>query len=243
MHLNEDSLQAGDLRHLVDHIFEIDNYRSKMGTDKDVCVLSFTVETKSPAEDMVNFIEKGYKFVLDADTTPGELEDGKYKVFVELERNRDLAENICNILYGIKRLTDIDLFKFRYYKSFNSIDAVKEQLEEFVPLDPNTYEQRLQERKQKSAETFFAKTIPESLIQQGDILQIKKVYADPIKFKIINYGTKEEVISAVQDKINVNEWAEIIFLTKYFGDFNITKFGDKLMFEDNGQAVLLERQR
>ena len=41
--------------------------------------------------------------------------------------------------------------------------------------------------------------------------------------------------------INVNEWAEIIFLTKYFGDFNITKFGNKLMFEDKGHAVLMER--
>ena len=67
MYLNEDSLKSGDLRDLVSHIFEVDCYKSKMGEDKDVVVLSFTVESRSPAEDLVSFIEKGYQFVLDAD--------------------------------------------------------------------------------------------------------------------------------------------------------------------------------
>jgi hypothetical protein len=241
MQLNEDSLQSGDLKNLVSHIFEIDNYRSKMGEDKDVVVVSFTVESKHPAEDLVNFVEKGYQFVLDADMTPGELSDGKYRVFVELERNKEIAENICNMLYGIKKLTGIDEFKFRYHKSFNSLDAVKEQLEEIIPSNPLTYEQQIQERKAGNAETFFAKTIPESLTMQDDIIKIKKVYAESLKFKIIAAGTRQAVLESIEDKINVNEWAEVIFLTKYFGDFNITKFGNKLMFEDSGNAVLLER--
>jgi len=241
MQLNEDSLQSGDLKNLVSHIFEIDNYRSKMGEDKDVVVVSFTVESKHPAEDLVNFVEKGYQFVLDADMTPGELSDGKYRVFVELERNKEIAENICNMLYGIKKLTGIDEFKFRYHKSFNSLDAVKEQLEEIIPSNPLTYEQQIQERKASNAETFFAKTIPESLTMQDDIIKIKKVYAESLKFKIIAAGTRQAVLESIEDKINVNEWAEVIFLTKYFGDFNITKFGNKLMFEDSGNAVLLER--
>jgi hypothetical protein len=241
MQLNEDSLQSGDLKNLVSHIFEIDNYRSKMGEDKDVVVVSFTVESKHPAEDLVNFVEKGYQFVLDADMTPGELSDGKYRVFVELERNKEIAENICNMLYGIKKLTGIDEFKFRYHKSFNSLDAVKEQLEEIIPSNPLTYEQQIQERKAGNAETFFAKTIPESLTMQDDIIKIKKVYAESLKFKIIAAGTRQAVLESIEDKINVNEWAEVIFLTKYFGDFNITKFGNKLMFEDGGNAVLLER--
>jgi len=241
MQLNEDSLQAGDLKDLVSHIFEIDNYRSKMGEDRDVVVLSFTVESRHPAEDLVDFVEKGYQFVLDADMTPGELDDGKYRVFVELERNRQVAENICDMLYGIKKLTGIDGFKFRYYKSFNSLDAVKEQLEEIVPNDPRTYQQQIEERKQGTAEDFFSKTLPETVEMQDDLIKIKKTYADPLMFRIVGYGHKDTVLESIEDKINVNDWAEIIFLTKYFGDYNITKFGNKLMFEDAGQAVILER--
>ena len=107
MLLNEDSLKAGDLRNLVKHIFEVDNYKSKMGDDKDIVVLSFTVEHKAPAEDLVSFIEKGYQFVLDADMTPGELSDGKYRVFVEMQRTPKVAEQINDLLYGVQKLTGI----------------------------------------------------------------------------------------------------------------------------------------
>ena len=241
MQLNEDSLQAGDLRDLVHHVFEVDSYRSKMGDDKDVVVLSFTVESKDPADDLVNFIEKGYQFVLDADVTPGELANGKYKVFVELQRDSHVAEHISDLLYGVKKLTGLEDFKFRYYKSFDSKDAVREMLEEVIPNDPNTYEENIKEHKMESYEHFFAKGRLEKVVMEGDLLRVKKIYADPLQFKVIRAGTPEDILESIEEKINVNEWAEVIFLTKYFGDFNITKFGNKLMFEDKGHAVLMER--
>lgn len=239
--LNEDSLKSGDLRGLVNHIFEIDSYQSKMGDDKDVVVLSFTVESREPADDLVNFIEKGYQFVLDADMTPGELSDGKYRVFVELERDRHIAENIADMLYGIKKLTDIENFKFRYYKSFNSQDAVKEELESAIPNSPDLYQQRIKEQTLEHAEKFFSKSMLEKVIVEGDNLLVKKVYADPLLFKVIKSGPKLEVLESITENVNVNDWAEVIFLTKYFGDFNITKFKNKLMFEDKGYSVILER--
>ncbi len=241
MQLNEDSLRAGDLRDLVKHIFEIDSYKSKMGDDRDVVVLSFTVEDKEPAEDLVDFIEKGYQFVLDADVTPGELKDGKYRVFVELERDRHVAENIDNMLYGIKKLAGVDQFKFRYYKSFSSVDAVKEQLEEIIPQSPIDYESRIQEMKLENYENFFSKSILENLKMEDDVLHLKKVYADPLRFRYVKSGKRNDVIESIDDKINVEGWPEVIFLTKYFGDYNITKYGNKIVFEDGGYAVVLER--
>jgi hypothetical protein len=212
-----------------------------MGDDKDVVVVSFTVESREPADDLVNFIEKGYQFVLDADVTPGELANGKYKVFVELQRDKHVAENIANMLYGIGKLTEVGGFKFRYYKSFDSKDAIKETLEEIIPNDPLTYEDRIKEHRMESYEHFFGKSMFESVSVDSDLLTVKKIYADPLKFKIISAGKTGTVLENIKEKINVNEWAEVIFLTKYFGDFNITKFGNKLMFEDSGTAVLLER--
>ena len=49
------------------------------------------------------------------------------------------------------------------------------------------------------------------------------------------------LIESIKDKINVNDFSEIIFLCKYVGDYNITKFGDKLTFENSGKALLLKR--
>lgn len=242
MLLNEDSLKAGDLRNLVKHIFEVDNYASKMGEDKDIVVLSFTVESKSPAEDLVGFIEKGYDFVLDADMTPGEMDDGKYRVFVEMQRTPKVSEQIADMLYGVGKLTGIDNFRFRYHKSFKSQDAVIETLHTVIPSDPTTYEQTITENKLLGYDQFFSKSMFESVrINDEDVLEIKKIYADLLRFRVVAQGSRDSVIESLEEKINVNEWAEVIFLCKYFGDYNITKFGDKLVFENEGQALVLER--
>ena len=50
-------LRIGDLKDLVHHIFEIDAYASKMGDDKNIVTLSFTVGDKNPADDLMRFLE------------------------------------------------------------------------------------------------------------------------------------------------------------------------------------------
>jgi hypothetical protein len=130
---------------LVDNILEIDSYASKMGEDKEIVVLAFTVKSKEPADDLVNFVENGYDFVLDADTSPGELSDGKYKVFVEIERNRHITKQILELLNGLSYLTEIDDFKFRYHKSFHSLDADADNLDKMVPQTKEDYEVTVQE--------------------------------------------------------------------------------------------------
>jgi hypothetical protein len=37
------------------------------------------------------------------------------------------------------------------------------------------------------------------------------------------------------------DMAEVMFLTKYIGNYNITKVGNKFIFENGNWAVLLER--
>ena len=91
--LNE-GLRATDLKEMVHDIFEVDSFRSKMGEDQDVCVVSFKVKDRSPAKDLMEFIEKGYEFVLDADVSSGEDNNGEYSVFVEISRTPKLAEHI-----------------------------------------------------------------------------------------------------------------------------------------------------
>ena len=65
-------LREKDLRDMIYRILEIDSFSSKMGDDKDIVTLSFSVKEQTAAEDLMNFVEKGYEFVLDADATSGE---------------------------------------------------------------------------------------------------------------------------------------------------------------------------
>ena len=129
------SLSHGDLHDLVDNVLEIDSYKSKMGSDADIVTLSFSTKTKESAVDLSSFLEKGYNFVLDSDSTPGEQSDGTYKVFVEIERDKAAVDNIMELANGVENLTSIKKLKYRYYKEWKSKVLSADALEEELPLD------------------------------------------------------------------------------------------------------------
>lgn len=235
-------LRSGDLESLVYHIFEIDSFASKMGDDKNIITLSFSVKDKNPADDLVQFLESGYSFILDADATSGEQSDGTYKVFVELERDSSANENILEIIDGIKKLANVDEFKFRYYKNWRSKVATLDELNKDVPLHPDNYGIKVNESNLDNYKNFFNKSYVETVEMLDDVLTIKKPFADPINFEFINFGESEEVINNISESFNANDFAEIIFLSKYIGDYNITKYGDKLTFENAGKTLVLKRQ-
>jgi hypothetical protein len=240
--INE-GLLAGDLRMLVDNIFEIDSYSSKMGEDTDIVVLAFTVKTQGPATDLVTFMENGYDFVLDADASPGELSDGKYKVFVEIERNRRIHEQILELLSGIGLLADIDNFKFRYHKSFHSVDADEKNLDEMVPKTKDAYEISIQENVMNNFSNFFGRSYLEQVSVDHEDLVFQKKYAEPLRLRIADFGTKAQVYDNIVGPIMLegNSMSEIMYFTKYVGNYNITKVGDKFVFENGKYAVALEK--
>lgn len=238
-----ESLEAGDLRMLVDNIFEIDSYSSKMGSDKDIVVLSFNVESHEPAKDLVNFIERGYDFVLDADSTPGELSNGRYKVFVEIERNRRVADQILEVLDGVSKLAEVDNWKFRYYKSFHSINADEQTLKETVPQTKDDYENRIRENQMNNFSNFFNRSYVESIDVDNDDIVFQKKYAEPLRMRIRNFGLKESIYESIPGHIMLEskDISEVIFLTKFVGNYNITKVGNFFVFENQGYALAMEK--
>jgi len=141
--LNE-NLEHNDLKRLVHPELHIDEYKSKMGDDCDVCVVSFKVSGKEPSADLVSFIEKGYDFVLDADVSSGEKEGGDYLVFVELERAEELPEQIITIMEDLMNLTEQELsdWRVRYHKSSVDHDLTIESLKELIVLSPEAYSRK-----------------------------------------------------------------------------------------------------
>jgi hypothetical protein len=142
-HLRE-NLEHGDLKRLVHHELHIDEYKSKMGSDADVCVISFKVSGKEAATDLVGFIEKGYDVVLDADVSSGEKEGGDYLVFVELERTPKLPEQIVKMMEDVMNLTEQELedWRVRYQKSNKDHSLTVDALKDMIPLTAEVYEKK-----------------------------------------------------------------------------------------------------
>ena len=235
-------LRENDLKHMLHNVFEIDSFKSKMGDDEDIVTLSFSLRDKAPADDLVKFLEGGYSFILDADATAGEQSDGSYKVFVELERNRHVHEHIYEVLDGVKKISGIDDLKFRYYKNFKSKDATMENLDTHIPKDPNNYGLTRNQTTMENYKNFFNNSYVDSVDLLENNLTIKKPYADPIVFEFVDFGDRNKILKNVSEGFNVDAYPEILFLTKYLGDYNISKYGDNLVFENEGLALVVKRK-
>jgi hypothetical protein len=139
-----EGLEVGDLKRLIHPELHIDEFKSKLGDDQDVVVVSLKVDTKEPANDLVAFIEKGYNWVLDADVSSGEMEDGSYIVFVELDRTKESAENIMEMIEDLMNLTEqsTDDWRVRYFKSREEKQLSLEALQSMIPNSPEAYEKK-----------------------------------------------------------------------------------------------------
>lgn len=237
--LNE-GLRPLDLKDLIKPIFEVDTFRSKMGEDDDVCVVSFTVKDRNPAKDLMEFIEKGYNFVLDADVSAGENNNGEYAVFVEISRTPKLSEQIRELTLGIKRLSGIDDWKFVYHKSNKEHNADENSLRSVIPETSESYKRKMNEAKTESVKQFFNKTLMDDLTINDSIITIHKPFDQKISLRWLNENDPQAVVEGAMD-IDADSTAEIFWLTKVLGDYNISKFGDKFLFTNGDRAMLLQR--
>ena len=156
--INE-SLERGDLARLLRDELHIDQFQSKMGEDKDVIVLSFKIKDKDPALDLVDFIEKGYDWVLDSDTSSGEKEDGDYLVFVEMDRDTDAPDRIMRLIADINNLTgqEISDWRWKYHKDVRGYDMTEEELSNNIPLTQEAYEQRFSKKSEAKSDDELVK--------------------------------------------------------------------------------------
>jgi len=240
--LNE-GLRPLDLKEMVYPTFEVDTFRSKMGEDRDVCVVSFQVKERSPANDLMEFIEKGYHFVLDADVSSGENDKGEYSVFVEMSRTPKLAEHIKELMYGVNKLTGIDDFKFKYHKDHQTHEVNEETIKHVVPSTAREYDGLMHRMKVESVKRFFSKTLMDDLSLEGNVITIHKPFDKQVKLEIVKEDSTDSILEGIEDGYAVDEKAtsEIFWLTKILGDYGINKIGETFVFNNGSQSMLLKR--
>lgn len=242
--LNE-SLRYGDLKNFVNEVFTIDRYKSKMGEDQDVVVLGFRVKEKFPATDLVEFIERGYPFILDADMSSGEESDGQYQVFVELERTANLPKQLKELLSGISNLTDSFNWRFRYQSNSSSVEFDEDSITENVPITPEEYSTKILEIKTTDVKSFFDQGATEVALESDNTLTFSKPYSGDITAKFIAIGDYDDVKHTVPGAISLDESSrgQTVFLNKFLGNYDINKIGNKFLIRNGDRAVVIEKDR
>ena len=239
----KEGLKAGDLEGVVHKRFSVDQYKSKMGDDRNIMVLAFTVEGLAPAKDLERFAETGYTEILDADATPGTMEDGKHRVFVEFARTEQVDQHIFKFLDDLKKLTNIEMFEFTYHKRSVPFEASAKNLADVLPRTPIAYTQKIESLRLGEVKDFFDKFAMMEFKLDNNIVEITKRGADTLKFELHAYGDTKMLLKEIQAfKIDQEAISECIFLTKYFGPYQITKTTeDRFIFSKGQESALLSK--
>ena len=237
--------KAGDLEGVVSSRFSVDQYKSKMGEDSNIMVLAFSVDGQAPAKDLERFAETGYGEILDADATPGSMEDGKHKVFIEFARDEKVAMNIAKFLEDLKKLTNIETFEFTYHKGDMAQQATTENLAT-LPSTSEAYEQKVNEMKVSEAKNFFDKYNMLECKLNENILSFKKHGSQQeLQFEIHKVGLTSDIRKEAKAfAIDIDSIAECTHLTKYFGPYDITKTTEnRFIFSKGNEAVVLSKSQ
>lgn len=235
-----EGLRAGDLKNMISHNFTIDQYKSKIGEDENTVVLAFQINDRFATVDVMEFIEKSYNFVLDADMSPGEERDSTYRLFIEIERTSKVIDQIFEILAGLSRLCGIDQWKFKYQKETTSYKFTSENATEHIPLSQTQYQEYLIKIKEKFVSEVInqgSATITE--YNQNDQIVVTRPFAQPLAFQVEAMGSYKQVVDQFRGAVQLDEHSasEVLFLEKFLGNQNIHKINNKFIIQ-NGDIAL-----
>ena len=136
------ALDYMDLEGQLKDKITIDEYAAKMGKDSDIVTITFTVHSKLAAQDLVTWFERGYDFVLDASISDGEIDSGKWLVFVEMSRRSKVPNRIITLLEDLETLTGIEVGDWTVEIDGDEYEASEEIMKQKMILNPNEYKDK-----------------------------------------------------------------------------------------------------
>ena len=137
-----EALEYKDMEGMLKPTIHVDEFASKMGDDDEIIVLSFFVRSAQAAHDLENWFEKGYDWVMDADTSPGEIRPGRYLVYVEMRRRSRVPEQIQTMLEDLSTLTEFQPDQWQMHYEDQERSFTPEEFARLVPLSPKAYREQ-----------------------------------------------------------------------------------------------------
>jgi len=168
------SIKNLEMQNHISELITIDNFAAKLGKDEDVSVVKFQTDNKAVAEDLVHFIETGCAFVLDADNSPAKNQEGRYNIFVELERNDDLPKKIMELVRDIEQVSGMLPWKFTFHKKDNEYALSEETLAVIVPTSSSQYNFLTDDNIEEDIKSFFESSAILHRRLKGKHLTLKK---------------------------------------------------------------------
>ena len=170
------SIDHLEMQNYISEVIAVDSFAAKLGKDEDVCVLKFQSNNKTVAEDLVNFIETGCDFILDADMSPAKNDQGLYNIFVEIERNDDIPKKIIEVIRDVEQVSGMLPWQFKFYKNENLYALNDENINTIVPTSPSQYKLLTDDKIEEDIKAFFESASVVTKRIKGKKLILKKAF-------------------------------------------------------------------
>jgi hypothetical protein len=164
--LNE-GLEYHDLEGQMLPIVTVDEYAAHMGNDSEIVTLAFTVKSEAAGNDLVDWFERGYDWVLDAQVSEGEVKPGQYLVFVEMNRRSSVPKRIIELLDDLETLTAVPVKDWTIVVDDEEHSPEEDVLKQVITISPHDY---------RETEEVEEEEINEMRERAG--LDVKAIHAD-----------------------------------------------------------------
>jgi hypothetical protein len=164
--LNE-SLDYHDLEGQMLPVVSVDEYAAHMGKDSEIVTLAFTIKSEAAGNDLVDWFERGYDWVLDAQVSEGEIKPGQYLVFVEMNRRTSVPKRIIELLDDLETLTALPVKDWTIVVDDEEYSPEEDVLKQVITISPHDY---------RETEEVEEEEINEMRERAG--LDVKPIHAD-----------------------------------------------------------------
>ena len=185
-------LHTGDLQDTMLKKLSIDEYEPKTGDASEVLVLGFSLRESSQGQDLYNFLNSSIFEIRDVEVSPNPNPDNYYMVFVEIDRNDKVLENIRSIVTDVENISGKLPWIGKTHLNDDFLPLFDEGISQYVITDPEKYMTKEQFQQQKAEEQAVVDAKEES---DNSIMEFLK--SSNLLKASINNNTLE-----VEDKFN-----------------------------------------
>ena len=164
--LNE-GLDYHDLEGQMIPTVTVDEYAAHMGNDSEIVTLAFTIKSEAAGNDLVDWFERGYDFVLDAQVSEGEVKPGQFLVFVEMNRRSSVPKRIIELLDDLETLTAIPVKDWTIIVDDEEYSPEEEVLKQVITISPHDYREEVEVEEEEINE-----------MRERAGLEVKVIHAD-----------------------------------------------------------------
>lgn len=191
--LYEKSLVPEVLKDLIDPIISIDEYEPKMDSH-NIVIMFQVLNNFDAAYDLSSFIEKSPEEVVDTEAAETPNIDGKYNVFVEMERSVDFPTKFLSLLKDIENVCPNPGWKLQLYKVNDPIDLDTKKMAKNLNLKTDDEELK---------EFFDYAPVEVTILEEG--FTLKSIYGSELTYSDSStYISESRVKELIENGVGVD---------------------------------------